>query len=310
MTRLDENPARATTPPPLRWETVTCNLCGSSKYEIYHQERVPYFNTPLDFNIVRCKQCDLVYTNPRLSDYNATYLFSGSEDFDHIEDHAQSKLPVFQSALKQIITRQKHCGSQPGGKLLDLGCGSGHFLRAAEQVGFSGCGIEPAEGFARYAAEKVGVNVIHDDIYKVDLPHNHYDVITAWDVIEHVSDPNAMLTRCTQWLKPGGILALRFPSSTWQKIKGVVFHQWLNSDRPSFGPTMHLYFFSEKTIRQMTQDVGLDVLDVFTTATETNTKNTLLDSIKLVSHFMIRGIELCSGKSLGNLEVYCRKASL
>lgn len=307
MTLLDNNPAQETTPPPVRWETVACNLCGSNEYKLYHKERVPYFDAPLDFDIVRCKKCDLVYTNPRISDYNATYLFSGSDDFDHIEDHARSKLPVFQGALKQIIARQKNCGSQPGGKLLDLGCGSGHFLRAAEQAGFTGCGIEPAEGFARYAAEQVGVNVIHDDIYTIDLPHNHYDVITAWDVIEHVSDPKDMLARCQQWLKPGGILALRFPSSTWQKIKGVVFHQLLNSDRASFGPTMHLYFFSDQTIRKITQQVGLDVLDVFTTATETNTKNSLLDSIKLVSHFMIRGIELCSGKILGNLEVYCRK---
>ena len=296
MTLLDHKPTQTTTPPSLRWETVICNLCGSSDDELYHQESVPYFDTPLDFNIVRCKQCDLVYTNPRLSDYNATYLFSGSDDFDRIEDHARSKLPVFQSALKQIITQQKRCGSQPGGNLLDLGCGSGHFLRAAEQSGFTGCGIEPVEGFARYAAEKVGVNVLHDDIYTVDLPNNHYDVITAWDVIEHVSDPKAMLTRCARWLKPGGILALRFPSSTWQKIKGVIFHQWLHSTRASFGPTMHLYFFSDKTIRKMAEQVDFDVLECFTTTAEANTQNMLLDGIKLVSHYMVRGIELCSGR--------------
>ena len=307
MTLLDQEPTQTTTPPPLRWETVACNLCGSSDYELYHQESVPYFDTPLDFDIVRCKKCDLVYTNPRLCDYNATYLFGGSEDFDHIEDHARSKLPVFQSALKQIITQQKRSGSQPGGNLLDLGCGSGHFLRAAQKEGFTGTGIEPVEGFARDATEKVGVNVIHDNIYTVDLPENHYEVITAWDVIEHVSDPKAMLTRCGRWLKPGGIMALRFPSSTWQKIKGVIFHQWLHSKRASFGPTMHLYFFSDKTIRKMAQQVDLEVLKIFTTAAEANTQSTLLDGIKRVSYYMIRGIELCSRKSLGNLEVYCRK---
>lgn len=308
MTLLDENPVKTDSLPPLRWETVCCNLCGSDDHELFHRERVPYFNKELDFTIVRCRRCGLVYTNPRLSDYNATYLFSGEDDFAHIEDHARSKQPVFHSALKKISSWQTRCGLPSGGKLLDLGCGSGHFIHAAKLSGFDGLGIEPARGFARYAAENVGVNVLHDDIYSVELPENHFDVITAWDVIEHVSDPQAMLARCEKWLAPGGLLALRFPSSTWQKIKGVVFHQWLHSDRPSFGPTMHLYFFNEKTIRCLAQKVGLDVLDVFTTAAETNTENILLDGVKLVSHFMIRGIELCSGKSLGNLEVYLRKA--
>lgn len=306
MTLCDLPPTQSMTPPPLQWETIHCNLCGSSKYDLYHQENVPYFDVPLDFDIVRCQNCDLVYTNPRLTDYNANYLFEAI-DADHVENHAQAKLPIFQSALKQILALQKQAGHPTGGNLLDLGCGSGHFLREAQKAGFTETGIEPVEWFAQYAKEKIGVNVLHEDIYTVELPQNHYDVITAWDVIEHVSDPKAMLARCAQWLKPGGILALRFPSSTWQKIKGVIFHQVLRSSRASFGPTMHLYFFSDKTIRKMTREVDLDVIKLFSTAAEANTENRLLNSIKRISHCVVRGIELFGGKSLGNLEVYCQK---
>lgn len=106
MTQCDNTPVQTLTPPPLQWEIINCNLCGSSDYKLFHQESVPYFSEMLDFDIVRCSYCDLVYTNPRLTDYNATYLFDDI-DFDHVESHAHSKRPFFQNALNQIMAQQK-----------------------------------------------------------------------------------------------------------------------------------------------------------------------------------------------------------
>ncbi len=293
--------------PPLRWETIECNLCGADNTRIYHRETLPYFDKIVDFEIVQCRECGLVYTNPRLSDYNAPYLFTDGGGEEKYESHAQAKSPVFQSALKQIKEWQSDLNGNTGGSLLDMGSGTGHFMQAAIEQGFDSYGIEPAPASADYAINQLGMNVFHDDIYTIDLPQNHYDVITAWDVIEHVSDPKTMLERCYTWLKPGGIMALRFPSSTWQKIKGVILHQILSSKRPSFGPTMHLYFFDEKTFKRMAEDAGFDILEILTTAAEANTNNLVLDGIKVVSNYMIRGIEMCTRRHLGNLEVYCRK---
>jgi 2-polyprenyl-3-methyl-5-hydroxy-6-metoxy-1,4-benzoquinol methylase len=292
--------------PEICWEWVDCNLCGSDDTEIYHRERLPYFDKMLDFEIVRCRSCGLVYTNPRLAEHNATYL-AGEENPDQIEKHAHAKTAVFDNALEQIHAFQQKLTHTSKGKLLDVGCGSGHFLRQARQFGFDVCGIEPAEAAARYASQNLGVDVINDDLLRVHLEPESIDVITAWDVLEHLGDPQAALNCCLRWLKPNGILAVRFPSATWQKIKGMILHGLFSSRRAAFAPTMHLYFFNEDTFTRMAHQVGLEVLCTRTTPAEANTDSFALDCIKLVSHAVIRSIETFGRRHLGNLEVYCRK---
>ena len=80
--------------PEVRWERVACNICDSDDTDVYHHERLPYFDKILDFQIVRCRNCGLVYTNPRLADHNATYLYAGSDDPDEIERHDLAKAAV------------------------------------------------------------------------------------------------------------------------------------------------------------------------------------------------------------------------
>lgn len=293
--------------PAVRWEQVMCNLCGRDEGEPYHRERLPYFDEMLDFQIVRCRHCGLVYTNPRLADHNVAYLLGSSDNPEEIERHGQAKAAVFVGALNEIERLQQRSGNKTGGRLLDVGCGSGHFLAAARKRGFKVCGIEPACVSANYGVEKFGLEVIGKNILDVDLPAESFDVITAWDVIEHVADPQAVLERCADWLRPGGIMALRFPSATWQKIKAVILHQLLAGRRWVFGPTIHLYFFTEQTFTQIGQNVGLEVLRTKTTAAEANTNSAVLDQVKLASNMVIRGIEMVSGRHLGNLEVYCCK---
>lgn len=294
-------------PPDIRWETVPCNYCGRDDTRIYHRERLLYFGRPLVFTIVRCRRCGLVYTNPRLTEHNATYLLDASQDPAAIEAHGRAKRPVYAGALNEIEALGKGPNDGRARTLLDVGCGTGHFLEAARRRGFEVAGIEPAPASAKYAVEQFHVPVYETDVFTIDLPAERYDVITAWDVIEHVSDPRRFLQRISRWLKPRGILALRFPSAPWQKIKGVILHQILNSSWPSFGATMHLYFFSETTIAGMMQTAGMDMVRAKTTLAEANSQNAYINRMKKASQAALRGIEYCSGKKLGNLEVYGRK---
>jgi len=162
---------------------------------------------------------------------------------------------------------------------------------------------------AQYARCHLGSVVAQADIFEVDLPEQSFDVITAWDVIEHVNDPRGMLSRCAQWLRPGGLMALRFPSAQWQKLKGVVYHQLLGSERAAFGATMHLTFFNTETFRRMAQEQGLTLLKSRTTPAEPNTNSIVLDAFKRASDLLVRAVEKLSTKQLGNLEVYCRRDS-
>lgn len=299
-----DNPTKCPPVGPIRWERVRCNLCGRDDTELYHRETLPYFEQRLEFTIVRCRHCGLVYTNPRLVDHNATYLYAGNEDVGQIESHAKAKHPILKRALNEISYWRNRLGTFGPATLLDVGCGYGHFLHNARKQGFSVRGIEPAEAPAQYAQTVFQLPVIRGDVNRIELEPESIDVMTLWDVIEHVADPQDVLRRCSRWLKPGGIMALRFPSSTWQKIKGVVL---ASTHRPTFGATIHLYFFNSNTFTEMAHHAGLDVLRIRTTGNEANTNNMLLDSVKKVSYVAMRAVETVSGKRLGNLEAYCRK---
>lgn len=301
---LDSHLTPVTTPE-ISWERVGCNLCGADNARLYHRETLPYFDRPLTFDIVKCRKCGLVYTNPRLVDYNATYLSGVDRQDEHFADHDRAKHPVFASALDQI--RRLTPSTSTDVRILDIGCGSGYFLHLARQRGWQVQGIEPAETSARYAAGHYHLPVERADMYTLDWPEAQFDVITAWDVIEHVPDPAAFLQQCSEWLKPGGLLALRFPGDRWQKIKGILFHHLLQSRRAAFGATMHLYFFNETTMGRLAARAGLTMVYSRTTPSEINSSNPVFNRLKTLSYQIIRALELVGGRTVGNLEVYCQK---
>ncbi len=292
---------------PVEWEYVLCNLCKRDKTEVYHRERLGYFDAELDFQIVQCRHCGLVYTNPRIAEHNATYLQENLESVQVLSEHDRAKAKVFHQALDEIEWLQKQPGQRKPGRLLDVGCGSGQFLMEARQRDYDVCGIEPARKYAEYARREHDVNVLQCNVSKAEIEAESCDVITLWDVIEHVADPCAVMQQRAGWLKPGGIMALRFPSASWQKIKGVIYQKLLFNQQVSFGGSMHLYFFSPNTISQLAQEASLEVTKIKTTPAEMNAQSKLKNSLKATSQFIVRTCETISGRHLGNLEVYCRK---
>jgi len=304
MTATATAKAAGGTAPPLRWEHRACHLCGADETDLYHRERLAYFERQVEFRIVRCRRCGLVYTDPRLRDHNGPYLLASGADAGEIERHARAKRKVFERALGEI---ERRGGRAAGGRLLDVGCGTGHFLALARERGYEVLGLEPAAVPARYARDVLRLPVEPRDITGADFPAERFAVITAWDVIEHLADPREMLRRCVVWLRPGGVLALRFPSSTWQRLKAVLLHRLLRLDRPVFAPTIHLYFFDEQTFSRLARQAGLEVLRVRGTPLEPNADGPGLNALKRAGNLILEGVEGIGGRPLGNLEAYCRK---
>ena len=221
------------------WRFVACDLCGADDAAVVHRERVGYFGEELSFTIVRCRGCGLVYTNPRLAESNAVYL-EDEPDVEAIEGHAKAKAAVFTKALDRI---ERLRGGGTGARLLDVGCGSGHFVAAARQRGYEATGLEPAGAYARYAREVLGLEVEAREATEAELEEERFDVVTAFDVLEHVESPAGVMERVASWLRPGGVFAGRFPSARFHRLKAAVLHGLLHSGRSVYAPTMHLTFF-------------------------------------------------------------------
>lgn len=109
------------------------------------------------------------------------------------------------------------------GTLLDVGCGAGHFLTLAQQKGLAAVGLELNES-AVARARSVGLNVRLETIEDAaSRESGGFDVITAFQVLEHVAKPRDFLTFACRLLRPGGVLIIAVPNSGgWLRFAGGV----------------------------------------------------------------------------------------
>lgn len=153
------------------------------------------------------------------------------------------------------------------GKLLDVGTGLGFFLESARQAGWEAEGLEFSEKSAAYARQTLRLSVHVGTLESVSLPSKTYEVITLWDVLEHLPNPIETLKTIHSLLVPGGWVVVRTP--VWDSLipRGIGLLYRLSLGRIRFGLeklfTEHLFHFSEKGLREILEKTGFRVLDAY-----------------------------------------------
>lgn len=236
-------------------KVVTCRVCTSENHVIYLRAR--------GYSIARCRQCGLWYVNPQptaeeLSEFYAQY--DDGEQWRSGEEH-------FNRGVRRAILRAKRAGA-----VLDIGCGSGNFLRCMRAAGFSVSGIEPSGTGSEYAREAHGIEIHHGMIEDYLAAHadQRFDVITLLNVLEHLRDPAQILLQLRQALAPNGVIAIVVPDARFHDFlgrlrRGIGFADpyWLN--RPTsflsgFKLPDHLCSFQPRTIKSLLQKCGFHVV--------------------------------------------------
>ncbi len=225
---------------------VNCNLCGSNETKTLF---------PHDFSyVVKCKKCGLVYRNPRPSeDEILKQIVSDGIDAQRKKIvWYDSKIKLFKKNLKRI---EKYFSK---GKLLDVGCGYGTFLKIAEDDGWQVQGIEISRSASDYAKTKLGLNISKETLKEAHFSDNYFDVITLWEVLGALYNPSAELQEVKRILKEGGLIALRLHNATFHIFIHRFFRFLGNLDvKLNLKPTIfHFYSFSPKTIRKILEKVG------------------------------------------------------
>jgi len=233
-------------------ETVSCNLCGSSSQKQHWTGRDWAYGFPGDFCMVTCKECRLIYLNPRPSPEEIGAYYP-----DEYEPYART--PGARSSLSLLIQRLKLRSRvrtvtrlAEGGRLLDLGCGSGGFLREMQRLPeWQVQGIEVNQEMATFAREKLGLDVQAGTLEGAHLPASSFDVVTMWDVLEHLPDPLGSLREIHRILKPAGVLITSSPNAA--SLDARIFGRyWIGLDFPR-----HLYVFSPHTLFDLLRKAGL-----------------------------------------------------
>jgi len=144
---------------------------------------------------------------------------------------------------------------QPDGRLLEVGCATGLFLDAAQRLGtWEVQGIEPSVQSAEYARQRYGLDIIPSSYEDTHLESQSYDVVTMWDVLEHLHEPVAAVQDVSRILKPGGIFVIKVPH--FESLAARFFGRyWAGLDAPR-----HLYVFPQSLLEDMLRQAGFDIL--------------------------------------------------
>lgn len=150
--------------------------------------------------------------------------------------------------------------ASPGGRLLDVGCGSGAFMAKMRELGWDTVGVEPDEIAARAGQQHFGLNIRVGTVFDLQLPRGSMNAITMNHVIEHVPDPIDVLKRCHQLLMPGGLLVVVTPNvySLGRRFFGA---DWRGLETPR-----HLFLFSVANLVEVLKRAEFLVLVAKTTA--------------------------------------------
>jgi len=144
---------------------------------------------------------------------------------------------------------RRHWQTRSPGRLLDIGCSTGLFLDLASLDGWDVWGVEPAEALASVARTRHGSRVLRSSFEEASLGAMSFEVVSLWDVLEHVHDPPAFVRRVAELLVPGGVLALNVPN-----LDSLVA-RLLRSRWPLLLPE-HLYYFTPRSLSRLLAEAG------------------------------------------------------
>ncbi len=227
---------------------IPCDLCGSANPQTI------LISSQLDGPLVQCRNCGLRYVGIRHSQLTfgsgdasgsdiAQRVEAANLHIRHLRLEEEQRLALLNARWRLNLIQQ----FRTSGRLLEVGCARGDFLRVAREA-FEVSGVEPNPNLAESA---IGVAPIHRDVIET-LPWRDFDIVASFHVIEHVDSPRRFVAAMAERLKPGGLLVLETPD-----IDSLPF-RLMKARWRQFIPE-HYFFFDRSTMTKLLTDAGFRI---------------------------------------------------
>ncbi|MCW4051990.1 MAG: class I SAM-dependent methyltransferase [Candidatus Bathyarchaeota archaeon] len=237
-------------------EYIVCPICDEDYAEHLFVDNL--------FNLVKCGRCGLVYVNPRPSETELKGIYSditadtgaplsfprglsGYTDFGIVRTQKARM-------MSRVISKYKKRG-----KILDVGCAAGYFLKVMKERGYEVRGVEVSKIFADFAKNSYGLSVFCGDVNQARFANENFDIVTMFDVLSHLRTPSKDLKEINRILKVGGLLILETGNKGEFRSKESV-EKWSDS----WGSPEHLFHYSKKALMILLQKTGFAVLEIDT----------------------------------------------
>ncbi len=195
--------------------------------------------------------CALMFASPQLDD-----LALGAAYQKFYYPAPDTGIAAYQNTPEQILRQtfdkaEAELGPLAGKRLLDFGCGVGGLCKVASEYGIRAVGIEPDAHARENARKSSGLRAYANlrDLREAH-PYSKFDIVTMWDVVEHLREPWKELEDLSQVLRPGGWLMLSTPNAASLRAR-VERERWANTANPT-----HFYYFTRKSLEAVLNRAG------------------------------------------------------
>jgi SAM-dependent methyltransferase len=226
-----------------------------------------------NFTVIDCTNCGFIHIIPLPSKKEISKLYKKKYYTDvkpqYIKKYEQEIdywNMLFDEKIHYLETKIKRKAKS----ILDIGSGSGFFLKRAKERGWTAHGIEPNQIASDYS-RKIGIPVINDFFQNIDIKNmQQYDAINLFDVLEHVDNPIELLKRCYLLLKSKGIIVIESPND-YNPLQEIVKKSldkeeyWLTIDTKSrnykwSSKTDHLNYFNFSSLKKLLKKMNFNVI--------------------------------------------------
>ena len=235
-------------------EPVTCCVCDRAGTQIYDLD---------PFGVVRCPRCGLVFVSPRLTSASLQRLY---DDVDYFEGDDSVYGAGDSDSAAMFLQRQwmrgrlalaaelagDGVGDGAGRRLLEVGCAYGLFLAAARSRGYDVTGVELSANAAAHARDRLDLTVHSTQLADAPLT-GPYDVVCAWDTLEHVPDPVQFWLTVRKLVAEDGVVLFSTPYFSSVPSRLLRSRWW------TLKPTEHIWHFTPRTHRLVAEQAGLRV---------------------------------------------------
>ena len=230
----------------------SCPLCDMNDWQFLFQARDDIWLIEGVFSVVSCKVCGLVCVNPKpnyeeMKKFYPPIFFNRPFGSQELNVEYQKQLNFVFQKRYDPISRLK-----TKGRVLEVGCGDGYFLKYLKRKGWQEQGVEPSSYAAEYAQGTLGLNVFVGTLDQFDAQGQLFDMICLFEVFEHLHAPITFLNRAKNLLDKNGILVMTVPN--YASFQRVLFGKsWHILDIPR-----HLFHYTPATLKGILKKAGFE----------------------------------------------------
>jgi SAM-dependent methyltransferase len=252
-----------------RFEMLGCGLCGSAGFHPLYTAKDRLSESGELFHIVACKGCGVLRTLPELSDSELAHYYP-TDYWSENDEPSLAWLRKSQWEKTRLLSRCR----LTGGKILDVGCGAGFFLRALEGADWERYGVETGGPASDSARRSLGRDRIRTcDLVQARFEDDAFDVITFWSALEHMNDPRLNVEEARRIIKRGGSLIVQVPNAASYQAR-FFRGDWYALDAPR-----HRYHFDITALDRLLRDNGFSIY-FKTVRSKTHNTHSLRQSLK------------------------------